>query len=196
MSQATDLQDTLREVLAEWAPRLGLQDYRIDLAVVPPAAFGDNQTLGDCDAFRMKRRATIRLLEPGHVGVEDDVDDAETTLVHELLHLVLPMVLFDIRPNVGDLRYQLYEQGIDRLARTLVAMSHAQSPPPAPTPPAPLAIEPPWPDHARILRLRLHKLVADWRELANDKTKGMSRRVSAAFEACADSVECVVESED
>jgi hypothetical protein len=67
----------------------------------------------------MKRTAWIRLLD---CHDDLDADDHETTLVHELLHLVMPV---DPRLKKSDLRYQEYERSIDQLARTLVALKRA-----------------------------------------------------------------------
>lgn len=116
--------EALRALCDDWQVRLGLQGYVIDVSIVRASVFGDHDTIGDCDAQRMKRKARIRLLDPqDYDDANARYDDHETVLVHELLHVLMPMHLFDVTCRPEDLRYQLYEQGIDQLSRTLVALT-------------------------------------------------------------------------
>lgn len=118
--------DALQALLVEWQARLGLQGYVIEIQLVRSFTFGDHGTLGDCDMSHTKRRALIRMLEAqDHNDPDCRYDDHETCLVHELLHIVMPMHLFAEKVNANDLRYLLYEQGIDQLARTLVALKRS-----------------------------------------------------------------------
>lgn len=105
----------LRTLCAEWQERLGLQAYVIHLSLVPCSTFDDHRTLGDVDASRVKRKAWIRMLDTCD---DPDVDDHETCLI--------PSRLFsgDVA-KLDEIRFQLYEQGIDQLARTLVATKRA-----------------------------------------------------------------------
>lgn len=118
----------LRRLLAEWQARLGLQGHVVDLSLVRAIAFNDHDTLGDCDQSTLKRRAVIRLLDgqDGH-DPEGKYDDHETVLVHELLHVLMPMHLFAVKVDLADIRYQLYEQAIDQLARTLIALKRGSA---------------------------------------------------------------------
>jgi hypothetical protein len=114
---------TLRVLLAEWQARLGLQGWVIHLQLVRASTFGDHDTLGDCNAMKTKRKASLRLLDGDDYEDHDtNLDDHETVLVHELLHLLMPTRLFGLKVDCEDLGYQLYEQGIDQLARALVAL--------------------------------------------------------------------------
>lgn len=112
----------LRALLVEWQARLGLQGYTIALKVVRASDLGAVGVWGDCDAWRMKRKAVIRILDARDYPDDDMIDDHETTLVHELLHVLMPPRLFNLPVQEDDVRYQLYEQAIDQLARTLVAL--------------------------------------------------------------------------
>lgn len=113
----------LRALCVEWQARLGLQGYVITVQIVRASAFGDRDCLGNCDVLHMKRKALIRILDPQDYEEGDEVyDDHETVLVHELLHVVIPSRVFGLKTDDEDLGYQLYEQGIDQLARTLVAL--------------------------------------------------------------------------
>lgn len=116
----------LRALCTGWQARLGLQGFVVDLQLVRASVFNDHSTLGDCDAMRTKRKARIRLLVAEDYDDPDArCDDHETCLVHELLHLVMPIRLFAVKVDDDDLRYQLYEEAIDQLARTLVTLKRA-----------------------------------------------------------------------
>jgi hypothetical protein len=113
----------IEKLLAYWQLHFGLRDWLIELKVCRASAFGDHNTLGDCDCFTTKRKAVIRVLDS--VDHEDGQDDQETILVHELLHVLFPPRILGKKANEDrtNERNNLYEQGIDQLARTLVALS-------------------------------------------------------------------------
>ncbi len=118
----------LQLLLTEWQTRLGLQAYVIDLTLVRAREFGDERTLGDIDVSQTKRKAFLRILDGEDYDPVKDAhcDDHETVLVHELLHIVLPVRLFGPEGLAHhDLRFQLYEMGIDQLARALVDLKRA-----------------------------------------------------------------------
>lgn len=117
----------VRKLLAEWQARLGLQGYVIDVQFARASAFKELGTLGQCDALRMKRKAWIQLLAAADYTEDTALDDHETILVHELLHLVFPSRLYGLKLDEDDVRYQLYEQAIDQLARTLVALKRGSA---------------------------------------------------------------------
>lgn len=118
--------EALRVLCVEWQARLGLQGYVIDVRLVRASALPDRDCIGWCDALTTKRKARIRLLDPQDYEDPDETqDDHETVLVHELLHVLLPSRVFVPELKDDDLRVQLYEQGIDQLARTLVALKRS-----------------------------------------------------------------------
>jgi hypothetical protein len=119
--------EALRALLVEWQALLGLQGWVIEVTLVSAGAFSGSNVLGDCDTGSgTKRRAFLRILDAADYGSDPALDDHETVLVHELLHLVMPTSLFAGKVAYQDLRYRLYEQGIDQLARTLVALKRAE----------------------------------------------------------------------
>lgn len=116
--------EELRLTLQGWQKALSLQDFRIDVKLVRASHLDMGQkSLGECDLFLMKKRALIRILDAADYGDPEELyDDHETVLVHELLHIVVPKRIFDLPIDENNVKYQMYEQGIDQLARALVSL--------------------------------------------------------------------------
>lgn len=66
----------LEKLLRHWQKRLYLQDWEIDVEVVPRSKMPDQ--VGELEYVLEFRDATIK--------VRSDVDDPEQVIVHELLH--------------------------------------------------------------------------------------------------------------
>jgi hypothetical protein len=104
-----------RELLATWQKRLGLQDWAITLELRDPLLFTDcGQVNWDGDV----KRAVITL----RAGDED----AEATLVHELLHLHFVdcvIALNILEPFLGSIALEVARQnmrvGIERAVEKL-----------------------------------------------------------------------------
>ena len=73
----------------KWAPRLGIDNYDIDVVVGPVLLHALAMTVGNNDSFR------ARITVPGDFYEEDPEinelgnHDLERTIVHELFHIVL-----------------------------------------------------------------------------------------------------------
>lgn len=73
--------------MQKWVPILGLQDWNIVVTVSQSSAFqGGSDHFGQATSLPQYLHADIVLLDPNHwPGAA--FDDAETVLVHELLHV-------------------------------------------------------------------------------------------------------------
>ncbi len=101
----------LKELCQEWKRRLGLEHWRTEIKFVRGVEIGNN--CAQCDFSFVNETALIRVkaYEDYHGYFPCDI---EATIVHELLHILLDTA------SSGD--SILYEQSIDRLARTLVGI--------------------------------------------------------------------------
>jgi hypothetical protein len=106
----------LPALLVEWQRRLRLQDWRIDLRVEPVWTLGDS--MGRVEPSPHYQTAIIRIRDPQHVDPNMSwvVRDPEHTLVHELLHLLIPE-----RDDVEGEDVQM-ECAINHLAEALVTL--------------------------------------------------------------------------
>lgn len=106
----------MKKLLEEWGLRLGLSDWSIKLEenCEPEELSGDS--VGETEFTECSKCAVIRILDPKYYGERIRPYDGEKTLVHELLHLKLSLVSWD----VNDLQERYMHQIIDDLARALV----------------------------------------------------------------------------
>lgn len=116
------LTETKLQVLCwEWQRILRLQDWDIAAKVCSLHEMTDKQAYGEVEPFPAKMHAYIRILDPEQV--EEDSRpwvDVERTLVHELLHLRLPLTQ---RPNSDrDPDWLPTEQGLHTTADALVRL--------------------------------------------------------------------------
>jgi hypothetical protein len=116
---------TVQKLGDKWSKILRVQDYDVSIKLVPQANLESNSCLGQCWVSETKKIAEIKLLDPRYRGdcSESRDDDIETCLVHEYLHLVLPVHALGIPWDEKDPRHCAYEQGIDILAQALVGVS-------------------------------------------------------------------------
>ena len=106
----------LQQLLRVWQQRLRLQDWDINVTQVPLGTWSSSKQWGDCGIGSTKHFADIQILqEQFHTS---ETDSMELILVHELLHVVFP----SCRLGIGDgVENTLYEEGVDRAAKALVA---------------------------------------------------------------------------
>lgn len=79
----------------------------------------DSDVLGACHCYPMKKRANVVLLNPAEANPGED--DIEVILVHELLHVVMPVQDLKIKIDDADSAYVAYERIVDQMARAFVA---------------------------------------------------------------------------
>lgn len=104
-------QSKLEKLLKLWQKRLRLQDWDIEIALVPKVegVEGMSMVFGGTMCRPSMMEASVQILN----NLEDY--DTELTLVHELLHVVFggmqpPDGLFD----------HMFEVGVEKVARTLM----------------------------------------------------------------------------
>lgn len=119
------------KIFSLWVRRLGLQAWQIELDVRRQADMPVTNAQGATCLTYALRRATIALLDPRDHRSGNDMSlkyDMETTLVHELLHIVLHAVGSEAG-LIGHKEDTLYntciEQPIEQLSMALVALRRA-----------------------------------------------------------------------
>ena len=107
----------INELCKKWQEILKLHDWdvRVDLGRSDELSEPDRE--GECFVELAKGEALIRLLDPKIPYDFTFQYDVEKVLVHELLHLSFA----PFEPEDDSLRHDLWEQTIERMAKTLVA---------------------------------------------------------------------------
>lgn len=111
----------LNSAVTKWQKRLRIQDWDIETELVSRGDIIDRidaDVLGACHCMDTKKKAQILLLHPTELSPKDD--SLETILVHEMLHIVMPVQDLNIKVDNGNPVYIAYERIVDQLARTLV----------------------------------------------------------------------------
>ena len=111
----------LNSAVAKWQKRLRIQDWDIETELVSRGDIIDRidaDVLGACHCMETKKKAQILLLHPAELSPKDD--SLETILVHEMLHIVMPVQDLNIKVDNNNPVYIAYERIVDQLARTLV----------------------------------------------------------------------------
>ncbi len=112
-------QNQLNQRIKLWQSRLGLQDWVITAKFVKEGfSFETEGTLGGCSVHSHKRKAWIEVLHPDHRN--EETDPIEETIVHELLHVMLPCDDLQLGHDQKSGPFVVYERGVDQLARSLV----------------------------------------------------------------------------
>jgi hypothetical protein len=110
----------LAEKLCHWRKVLRLQDWEIRARYVHQWELDDPSTRADCYYGKTERRAVIRMLKPEEFPDDPTWEkDPETSLVHELLHVVMSEFC---RPEEGSRDEELFEKAINSLALALVGL--------------------------------------------------------------------------
>jgi hypothetical protein len=117
------LEHELEEWLEEWKSILRLQDWSIDVRIV--RSFEMDMTVGDVIRHPEQRHAIVRILDPRDIDPESPTwqRDVESTLVHELLHVVFYSV-----DHVDETAEMIFEQGINSTADALVTLLRGDRP--------------------------------------------------------------------
>ena len=119
--------DEMAAHLEFWQKALRLQDWDIDFKVVRLkewlAAGKTTYTAGCCSMNGQNAYVVVRILDPEDLA--DDVvpsyRDAEVTIVHELLHILIPVSASDGSDVHG-------ERAINRIAEALVTLRRMKTP--------------------------------------------------------------------
>ena len=103
----------IEKILRKCQKRLRLQDWVIDLKVVRKGTFPDTR-VAQCQYFFRNMSAVISILDPR--DNDDDgygMQNVESTIYHELLHIILSPAWKGDEPPSDDVQ----EQIIERLAK-------------------------------------------------------------------------------
>ena len=109
-----ELLDYLLPSLPIWKERLGLQHWETHLKIVRREQIDGN--VGQCIYQDRCLYATISVISPMDWTETQDQYDAESTMVHELIHLLV----YQLSPDQSTHEYVIMEQAITRLERALV----------------------------------------------------------------------------
>ena len=103
--------------LVTWQKRLGLVDWKLSVLVAPPGDLKP-ETLGNIHWNTDQKTAVIRVLQPAgyQTSCSAAIDDMQTTLVHELVHLELSSL-----PRSTDSRKD-EEKAVNRITGALLQM--------------------------------------------------------------------------
>lgn len=106
----------LRQLLRYWQRRLQLRDWRLEVEV---CRYRDGEHLGKAEFDLAEKAALIKICRQQDL-VDDPIStesDQESTLIHELLHVVLAPLQMEWEE--GDARWLAQEQICNQLARAL-----------------------------------------------------------------------------
>ena len=112
-------QTDLEALAQEWQGILRLQDWDIDILLVHHYELEEG-AMGSAQYQPTLNCAKIRILRPEEVENEDD-QDVEPSLVHELLHVKMAGLHSHDAPLKGE-KYRAYESIIEGLAQVLVKL--------------------------------------------------------------------------
>jgi hypothetical protein len=122
--------EELEQLLDYWVPRLGLQAWKINLKITRAPDLPQDHIQGAATWLASRRAATVHLLDPRDHRTEEPRlwYDMETTLVHELLHVVFAEWTDRSRSDIegdGTVHSVCVEQPIDQISEALVALRRA-----------------------------------------------------------------------
>ncbi len=114
-------QELAEELVATWQKVLRLQDWTVEVSVVPMSAMPTFTHHAETRMSLTLKRATMKVLRPEDAElVAPSKYDMEATIVHELLHLHWEILLRDLEENSTE-RF-LAEQAIDLCAEGYVGL--------------------------------------------------------------------------
>ena len=105
------------DLCRKWQEILKLNNWEVVVKLGRPDELSETDREGECFINLPKGEALIRLLDPKIPYDFTFQYDVEKVLVHELLHLSFA----PFEPEDDSLRHDLWEQTIERMAKTLVA---------------------------------------------------------------------------
>lgn len=118
----------INSLKAVWQKRLRIQDWDIEVRIVGIPEMMDvsgSDDLGLCITQMSKKKARIFVRRAE--DIEPHEDDQEIILVHELLHVVMPMQDLKLKADLNDSAYVAYERIIDQMARMLVGVHRGKN---------------------------------------------------------------------
>ncbi|MEM3554252.1 MAG: hypothetical protein QXU79_00305 [Candidatus Micrarchaeaceae archaeon] len=118
-----NLRAEAQKLVNEWKPVLGLSDWDVRVQVVPS---GEEEAPCWTVFVWTTREATITVRADaflrGALGWDVNLEQA---VIHELLHLLFPMVN---QSDTEDAEYSIFEQALNSLAKAFVNLRRASAP--------------------------------------------------------------------
>jgi hypothetical protein len=124
-------QKTLDVWLKKWQKILRLEDWDIKVFLQREYAISAKGASGCCDYQLTKKSGSIQILDPiDYHPRAVHPDDAEATLVHELIHFHFAPFFVKASSDVDEDNYasNAMEVAVDTLARALIALDRAKRP--------------------------------------------------------------------
>ena len=110
----------LDDKLDYWQEKLRLQQWDVTAEMANHYDVTD-----DCNAYiefdEFHLKAKIRVVKEKHLKPGATITDPEVLLVHELLHLVIPLSITEMHPD-----NLAWERGLNVIARLLVEMDRGE----------------------------------------------------------------------
>ncbi|MEE8489960.1 MAG: hypothetical protein V3S43_06455 [Acidimicrobiia bacterium] len=110
-------QQRLERLVELWCKRLRLDDWDVNVVLVPTEGLGDKT--GECSVYPRVNEATMRISAHKMNG-DDTPHDYEQTVVHELLHIESNAFIRHSDVYDSKDRADAFEKFIDKTSKTLV----------------------------------------------------------------------------
>jgi len=115
-------QEELQTLCVQWQKTLRLQDWDVRLKLVRQREIPEKQ--GECAWLVSKKQATVKILDSIDYSPNLEwLQDQETTLVHELIHLHYAPI-----DHTEGLSEKILEQAVNSMALALVELKRAALP--------------------------------------------------------------------
>ena len=115
--------EELSVLCLEWQEKLGLSHWHIAVRICRDREMPLPDVQASSDISLQMEYALISMLDPVDYPASPFEQNMEVTLVHELLHIPL---LYFTDPDEGTIEHTHLEAFIERTARLLVSLAHAQ----------------------------------------------------------------------
>ena len=111
-------EDQLKEAVKGYQKRLGLQDWDIEVALVPQKSMPEFDGHANLIIFRKTAFISIPTPESFYSSRQEPMNML-LILCHEMVHLTMPHVTRAIFNS--NIEYEFFEQGIELLAKNIVS---------------------------------------------------------------------------
>lgn len=112
-------QRQIEVIVKRWQPRLGLENWKIEVQVTPDGDMDNDDALFEIERHKEADRAIIHISESvtrGDYEATETIDEffIETAVVHEMCHCVVRDLTFVVRDDLEELHGQVVHELIMR----------------------------------------------------------------------------------